>query len=533
MRGSTIMLTVACVVAVGHAACSTYGDATNDIGSNADGGAGEDAGGLGDGGGLPDGAPPDGAPAQRNDFADPVLDPGTPVTAVQAAQIFALSNSAAAGPCLAEPQIGSLIPKNWMPLRFRVAATQGENLFEIRLVIPNQKSPLVIYTNKDTFKLDAATWTTILTHSVGTIDVSVRSATLDAGGNRTDGPFRGSQGQIEIAPIAAHGKVSYFSSSDGSVKRFGVGDLNVQAGSTSVDANGTCIGCHSVTPDGLHAALTLNGGLGGIILRPVGGGTTEPAFLTASARTLLARNNQHAASFSKAHWAAGDRTMLSMLDVGGTTEIIWTDLEAGSAAGWGIIARDGDVRGAQSAVMSHDGTKIAYVSATATSSGTISNNGAIHVVPYNARQGGAATALVADGSVNYYPSFSADDAFVAFAKAPGGTSTYNNASAEIWVVPAAGGLPVRLAANDAVACLSTPSPGITNSWPRWSPAVITAGTKKYYFLTFSSTRIGATRQVFVAPLVVEGGTLKSYPALYPHNQPETSANHTPQWSEPL
>ena len=54
---------------------------------------------------------------------------------------------------------------------------------------------------------------------------------------------------------------------------------------------------------------------------------------------------------------------------------------------------------------------------------------------------------------------------------------------------------MRLAANDAAACQTTlASPGLTNDWPKWSPHAITANGKTYYWLTFSSKRIGTVER---------------------------------------
>jgi hypothetical protein len=61
------------------------------------------------------------------------------------------------------------------------------------------------------------------------------------------------------------------------------------------------------------------------------------------------------------------------------------------------------------------------------------------------------------------------------------------------------------------------------------------GGRKYYFLTFSSKRLaaGSASQILVAPVVVEGTTITSYPALYSWSQAEAVENHTPSWTEPF
>jgi hypothetical protein len=114
-----------------------------------------------------------------------------------------------------------------------------------------------------------------------------------------------------------------------------------------------------------------------------------------------------------------------------------------------------------------------------------------------------------------------------------GDSSYNNPQSEIYFVPREGGTPQRHSANDPGACLKRSSPGVTNSWPKWSPSVGHAGQNAYYWLTFSSTR-GETGkpQLYVAGIVVnEVGTVTMTPALYLWNQPANESNHTPAWDD--
>ena len=137
-------------------------------------------------------------------------------------------------------------------------------------------------------------------------------------------------------------------------------------------------------------------------------------------------------------------------------------------------------------------------------------------------------------ATEFYPSFSPDDSLIAFTRVSGSGSSYSNPASEVFVVPSAGGTAVRLAANDAAACQSTlTSPGLTNDWPKWSPHATTANGKTYYWLTFSSKRMGTTNaQLYVTALVADGsGKLTSYPALYLWNQPATDGNHTPSWDD--
>jgi hypothetical protein len=510
----------------------------------------------------------DSALGNGDDFPNPIIDSGAPASAPT---LFGVPDQGTTGPCMYEPEMGSLFPNNWLPLRFRFTTTQSETLFEIKLTIPNEKHPLVIYTTQSGYALPQPVWATIATvaEGAGPIHVTIRSG-IASGGALTGGPWKGTEGDIEIAPVAATGSIVYWTTtstanvtSNGTIlKGFHVGDPSVQPVLTTVqEGNGSgCIACHTSTPDGLFVGLTTdpdaNNGTGNasIDLRSVDGQASRPSFVTPSALALLGRLNQHAPAFSRSHWSAGDHTMLSMYNPGGSdagftglTEILWTNLEAkgqNEGTDWGVVARNGDSKYAASAQFSHDGKTIVYTSATSVDSGMNTPDGLLYTVPYNNRMGGTATPVTGASDptyVQYYPVFSADDQFIAFNRMPTGVTgnTYNNPSAEVFVVPSAGGAAKRLVANDPPACLNMTSPGINNSWGKWSPEVKTVNGKSYYFLVFSSGRdpaamdaLGATGypQLYVAPIVVDAsGQVTSYAALYFRNQVEAEHNHTAAW----
>ncbi|HEY6462640.1 MAG TPA: hypothetical protein VIY73_20870, partial [Polyangiaceae bacterium] len=400
------------------------------------------------------------------------------------------------------------------------------------------------------YTLDAQTWKTVSTVGPSApIQVTIRSATV-ANGALTGGPWKGTDGNIQIAPVSAGGSVVYWTTSGGTVlKGFKLGDESVVQVLSTGEAKTQCIACHTSTPDGLFVGLTGSpdatdgGALAFVDMRSEDGTGARPAYVTQNAYLLLGRSGQHAPTFSKAHWQTSDYMVLTMYELSTRSEIIWTDLESQSptqGSGWGILARNSDVNEAASAQFSHDGNSVVYTSATSVTSGVTSNDGRIYTIPYNSKQGGTATPLAGasdPSALQYYPAYSADDKFVAFDKvtAAGSGSTYSNPQAELYVVPAAGGTATRLAANDPPTCTGVTSPGISNSWPKWSPeATSDAKGNTYYWLVFSSLRDpGQTTpapQLYAAPIVVDAnGNVTTYSALYFWNQPETEHNHTPAW----
>ncbi len=240
---------------------------------------------------------------------------------------------------------------------------------------------------------------------------------------------------------------------------------------------------------------------------------------------------------------------------------------------FGYIERSGDSRGAMAPDWSNDGSRIVYVSTDCGKDGRLGcgqdeqlpadTEADLYVVPYANRAGGQATPV--DGAAEpgvweYYPEFSSDDQFIAFNRVedyknvrdPGDRGPharmYYNPNAEIWVIPSNGGQPVRLAANDPTSCdpRGGSSPGVYNSWAKWSPRVVTSVTgKTYYWLIFQSARdpsstfnfqsdnftaTGANSQLYLAGIEVVGGQItKTYPAVYIWAQNPDTLNVTPAW----
>jgi len=413
-----------------------------------------------------------------------------------------------------------------------------------------------------------------------------------------------------------------------------------------------CVGCHVSTPDGKAVLFTDNWPWDKVAasIEPATVGQ-RPATVTAYASQLLKQPWLGMQALSPKFFATdGQRILVTTYGVRNnpTTkpfdnvpptkhELAWFDLAAddplnvipeqippdpqlpgqtqniydvanlrnaavGKARGvsWGPINTIGENRSAVTPTWSNDGDTIAYVSTDVSSTDGhpdwTANEADIHVVPYANHTGGAVTALPGASDpdfLEYYPEFSKDDAFIAFARAPKPTPTanggrrcvptqdangavttcpppaavenpdgpYYNRNGEIYIVPRNGGTAIRLAANDPVSCSGETARGSINSWPKWSPKTEKADDgKTYYFLIFSSARdypgafqLPAARltpdishkssQLYMAPIVVDAtGAVTTYPAIYLWNQnilvaadgtptPEQTSNLTPAWND--
>jgi hypothetical protein len=350
-----------------------------------------------------------------------------------------------------------------------------------------------------------------------------------------------------------------------------------------------CIGCHVSTPDGQAVGFTDHWPWNDVVssIEPGSAGAAPP-YMTAGAERLLNQPWLGMMTFSTAHWSPGDRIAVTSYSQRSTSNgegysdghsrggdrLAWFDLEtqasipwqqgqpeptntaiaAASGSAWGFLELGGENRAALTPSFSHDGDSIIYTSASNSQDGRIGDDAEtdVHVAPFGDRKGGAVSPVpgaATPGVSEYYPSYSSDDALIAFNRA---TSTagkiYYRPDAEVYVLAAKGGTPVRLAANDPPACSGQKSPGIINSWAKWSPSVVRAGGKRYYWLVFSSARsypgsfqvprndyspsdTRASQLYLAAAVLTNDGKLTTYPAVYLWNQTTATSNLTPAWDE--
>jgi hypothetical protein len=620
--------------------------------------------------------------------AQPIMGDGVPANA---GTLFGdPTKFTAGGLCALEPQLsagtnpGAMLPANWVRPRFRVVAPAGIDLLEIRIHSPMEKNDLVAYT---TYQLGtggvAPSWylpkqiwtgTTIATSPASGAGLANNAAgqpltvTIRGINSASPGTPLGVQGDFNVAPVVATGSMVFWTVNSADVTPqsskllgFAVADEGVANALSLTDVKWTgeigedgsvlrgyydttplpgfvngevrCIGCHVSIPDGSgvvftddwpwsKAAASLSGGMVGAI----------PANIGSGAQAIMKMPWWGQQTMSPAHWAAGDRVLVTSY---GSTfksgaartepwqglptydsanpnnddkikwhQLAWIDMEssatidvavtstpdygnaltmrnaeatAAKGTAWGLIATGDSNVSDVSPNLSHKGDQIVYTTTDFSPDGhpdAAATTADIHTVAYNNHAGGTSQALAgaADPSfLEYYPSYSGDDHFIAFtrAPAPGAASPdgpYYNRFGQVMIIPAAGGTAVQLAANDPVACAGdNVSTGIINSWPKWSPDVFTSGGKTYYFLVFSSARkyadefsaqfslpanplssfqgLNQSSQLYLAAVVVDNttGAVTTYPAVYIWNQNRTPgadgttstglqySNLTPAW----
>jgi hypothetical protein len=566
-------------------------------------GAGGGAGGRGGAGGTPAagsggaaGAPialPDGGPAavvpcsggRCQDFpAEPLFDEGAPrdAPAMFGAPAFG------AAPCVVEPEDGTLFPQKWLRPRIKWTGTTGLHRITMRTEL--EEHTLTAYTTRGSWTLPKAIWEGLSEHVVDQeVEVTVRAA---SGGE--------ARARFRIAPVPASGSMVFWAVKPeesgrelfneqedyaSELRGFTVGEestasvlkiRDVQQGSAGQDGarrRVRCIGCHVATPDdgyvgfvddwpwnlaiaGVKPGLTgrplpnlSDGGLAALNLPWGGMMAFSPAFFRPGRRlVVLASSLQN----YDQRWATNNAA---------PGKLLWYNLDSPAPmAGMlsmgsqlGEVKREGDGRGAACPAWSHDGARIVYASTQGGNfdGGLKLGTTDLHSVPFNDGAGGRATPLAGAAEAafeEYYPAFSPDDQLIIYTRVAAGQRMYSNKLAEVAVVPSAGGAAVRLAANDPPECTGKKSPGVNNHWGKWAPAVQASGSRRYYWLLFSSNRAdiapvprqfpdssGANEpvvyvsQLYMSVVVVDGQEIESYPAVYLWNQPAETLNTTPIW----
>jgi len=274
------------------------------------------------------------------------------------------------GPCVTEPEDGSLFPNNWLPPRVYVPGYSNSSYLKITFHADMESTDLVAYAQGGSWALPKPIWQSLASHIIEQpITVTVQTP----GGGATSASF-------QIAPVGAGGSMVFWSAdplavgkdlsdatspptysessivNDSYLDGFTVGDV-----STIAQANGKpvlsitdvlqptvsqnngatrtaprCIGCHAGTPDGDYvgfndfwpwsvafAGVSTNGGATvGSVLPGYGGATCTnwntctptcaQGQVCANGKTYTQEPWGGPVAFSQAHWniSGGERIAL-------------------------------------------------------------------------------------------------------------------------------------------------------------------------------------------------------------------------------
>jgi hypothetical protein len=392
------------------------------------------------------------------------------------------------------PENGVNFPRNTPSIAFQWSDA-GADGYQLRFT--GSTTNLSVYTTGTSWSADVDTWARLVGANAGaTLEVELRAL---LGGSPV-----AEKRTLNVNRMDGDGTIYYWSTSASGVRR-------VPYGGTAEDyltaANtGRCIGCHVLSSTG-DFAFTYDGGDGGLGVKDLETGADIVASgsgLVGNFKTYDPDGRYLLTTYQGAlllHDAVTG-TFLWEVPVDGTaTQVDW----------------------------SPTGTEVALVLSGAHSADWVFTNGQLAVMEHlgDGTFGNPRVIYTPDPGYNaYYPVFSPDGRWIAFNVSTG--DSYDDPDANVYVISAAGGTAVPLAAANQ-------TDGITNSWPRWGPLP----DDDVLWLAFSSKRAyGAVNagfpQIWVTafdPTRARDGLDPSWPAFWLPGQDPAQSNHIPVWTE--
>jgi hypothetical protein len=457
-----------------------------------------------------------------------LVDPDAPG---DAASLFAAATEdPALAPAIAYPLDRILVPPNLgqFDVHWHNDTANTDNLFEVTMA--NQYLDIRLYTTGLAPDNPQPFWTAYAPDTWAPIASSRHQLSLRVAGLDTAHP--GTKGtaviqHVDVTNENAQGGIYYWTTSgQAGIWRYDVSKPNVPPAPYFADAArpAGCMGCHTLSRDGTKIAMTFDGG---------GGRAT--IFNVADRATLIPFDD---ATQPALHWdfATFDTTASKLVTVE-SSQLYLRALDGKLLAGplppvtAGALATHPEI--------SPDNTRLASVEFTGGGYDAQAYSGSIVIRSFDAAANrfGTPTVLVpsAVNVANWYPSFSPDGEWIVFTRTT--SYSYNDASAETWLVKADGSRPpIQLAAADLTG-------NLTNSWARWVPFPQTFGpdNEKLFYLTFSSQRPfgvripgGGRPQIWMTPVFparAAAGQDPSGNAFRVPFQDVNTSNHIAQWTQ--
>jgi len=429
------------------------------------------------------------------------------------------TETAGRAPTIAYPANGILVPPNLGEFEIHWRDSVGNNLFEISL--HNQYVDLRIYK-----QASGSAFTTYTPNEWLTLASPAEQLTLTVAGLNTTTPTQKGTSMaqtVDVTNEVVQGGMYYWTTQPTQgVYRYDMSTPNVPPTSFFMPGQQptSCIGCHGLSKDGTKIAITLDSGNG------------RGTIYNVADYQVLVPFSGNAQYWNFATFTPDAMKLVTLYN---------GQLTLRQTNGGTVISNVASSAGKQAThpELSPDGTRLANVETTSLIYDFQVDNGSIVTRMFDAGTNtfGAITTLVADapGASNYYPSWSPDGQWILFTRTTG--NSYNDGSAQIWVVKADGTKPpIQLS-------LANLGSGLTNSWARWAPfqQSFSKTNEPVFYFTFSTVRPFGIRgaggtQIWMSPFFpgrADAGMDPSGPAFRMPFQRLDTANHIAQWTQAI
>ncbi len=416
------------------------------------------------------------------------------------------------GPEIIYPSTTTIFPQTLPNTVFQLARGALNDAF--RLTFDTDLLHVVVLTGTD--RWETGSFQNVLAQSNMGQQVTV---SIDAASSADPGTiYEGSPITFRFAKDAPDGPLYYWSAATSGIMRAAIG---ASSAGKLYPADGTCVGCHTVSRDG--TAMAMGYGNEGV-----------SALQTIDVPTLSSTISQ--SKLYEMGWAtySPDGTVVAIANNG---VLVLRDALSGAP----INSPTGKIvlppgKFATHPEWSPDGAYVAVAYTSTQPTNLDVKTASIARLPFDAatQTFGAPQILVpATGSDNFYfPKYSPDGTMLAFVHANG--SSKGAASAELLLVAAAGGVVSPLANASHLVASSTATTTATQM-PSWAPF-----SGAYAWLSFASTRpygvvlpSGGRSQIWVSAIDLanyQAGLDPSFAAFYLPAQDPTVVNNNPIWA---
>lgn len=527
---ATIHSNTALVIALGLATLGGYacGSSASDAANNPDlGDAGLDAttsggsDGGGDGslqsdGGIPGVTTCGGQPCANftgpKDFIQPGAPPNAPDLFVAPPQTQ--GSGGAKEPAIVYPNHETMFPINVAHIRHEWTGGTGNNLY--KLLFEGPKTTVSVYTTNANWEPSDVEWDWIAESNRGG---EVKFTVFAVAQAAPQSVWQSKSITLAFSDSEVEGAIYYWATGTKGVMKALVSDKTPTKFYTDPAApdGATCVACHTLSRDGKRLAVGYNGE------------KLWQVSVPKRERILPTTPGQERASAWTTFSPDGKKLLVAAK---GVLTLIDSDTGATIGPNNGIVPLPPGKLGTNPD-WSALGDKV--VIALGTKGGDKAIEGAeIAILPYDNGTWGAAQTLVpvaGAGDNNFFPSFSPDSQWIAYANAQG--KSKDALSATLKLVRTAGGAPVTLVRLNGRVNNKDGVTGIGNSMPTWAPS-----TKPgLFWLAFSSLRAYATvrpqdakeDQIWIAAVDPTKGD-PAYSAFWAPFQSADEGNHRAFWT---
>lgn len=410
-------------------------------------------------------------------------------------------------PAIIYPSNNTMFPRNLYKIRFEWSAGTGNNLF--RLEYKSAQLNLSVYTTSTNWTPDATQWGYIAnTNAGGSATWTVYGINSAAPGN----VYRSNPVTLHFSKNSVDGAIYYWSTTVAGVRRATVSD-SAPADFLTPANTGKCVACHTVSRNGERLAADIGGNILGVYNVKDRAVVVNPTQAIPMAWTTFNPDNSRIVTASKGVLTLRDGNTGAPINVGGNNGVI-------------PIPVMGTAKFATMPDWSVDGKTLTFAYSASNKDRGIAGSSIATMQFANDTFSNFKVIVQSTGTADskFYPAFSWDNKWIAFASTSSGSSDKNDL-ARLMIVPADGSAAaIDLGVANTMVNNMTQSGAaaqLANTMPTWAPTL----PGDTMFVAFNSYRAYAT--VYAKGAYNQLWVVGIDPAKLPGLDPSFSAFHLP------